>query len=206
MLICCCFWTRSLCMSCSSAGVLSEMEGESTEGHRQQLDVPGSPCCAAAIVQQGLSAHLGHGGGIQCKQWLNCLAFFNQRGCGKGTVRLGRWGEQELFPLAMSLESDKQVCSLACFLWCPHVVSFVKVLYFSSSLHIECLPYPLLPPQSCSSHVQYAEYSKFVAHVVLLSEKQPVLSQCVVTFLVFHRHLCLTLLHPEENSPFVGTV
>lgn len=55
-------------MSCGSAGALSEVEGESTEGRRQQLRVPGSPCCAAAAARQGLSAHLGRGGGIQCKK------------------------------------------------------------------------------------------------------------------------------------------
>lgn len=58
----------SLCMSCSSAGLLSEMEGESTEERRQQSSIPGSSCSATAITQQGMSAHLGQGGGLWCKK------------------------------------------------------------------------------------------------------------------------------------------
>lgn len=66
---------QDLCMSCGFAGLLSGMEGKPMEGYRQLSCAPGNSCCAAAIVQQGLSAHHGQGGGSSARSyWIVSLS------------------------------------------------------------------------------------------------------------------------------------
>lgn len=187
-------------MSCGSAGVLSEMEGESAEGHRQPSHALGSPAVLQSLPNKGCLPILVRMVGSSARSDLIVSPSWTKEDVEKALWDYWGGGSADHFLPVQGPERDKQVCSLSSVLQHPCTLPFEKVLFPISAHWVSSLPLAATSPQI--SHIWYAEYSKFIPHVLLLSEKQVVLSQRAVTFLVFHRHLCSTLLCPEANSPF----